>query len=458
MNDLFQESPAATALSVSELNRQVRTLLERGVGRVWVDGEISNLARPASGHLYFTLKDASAQVRCAWFRQRQRGPTLDMADGDRMLVYGRVSLYETRGDYQLIVEQMEAAGEGELRRRFELLKKQLAAAGLFNAEHKRELPALPRRIGVVTSPSGAAIRDVLTVLGRRFPAIPVVVYPSPVQGAAAVPGILEALATACRRRECDVLILARGGGSLEDLWAFNEEALARGIFECDIPVVSGVGHEIDVTIADFVADVRAPTPSGAAELVVPDQSEWQRTIVALAARLAGQMRRHLENDFQALDWLSRRLNQCSPVTRLNQQAVRLTELIRAIAGAMRHDFTRRGRALDRLAGRLQTRSPLARVHQQNNRLRELRGRLERAGVAALEWRRSRLGFAGRALKAVSPLATLERGYAIVTDAETGRVVTDAGQVKTGTIVGARLHRGRLRAKVEQTEPEPGAED
>jgi exodeoxyribonuclease VII large subunit len=455
VNDLLRESPAASAISVSELNRQVRTLLERGIGRLWVDGEISNLARPGSGHLYFTLKDASAQVRCAWFRQRQRGPTLRIADGDRMLVYGRVSLYEARGDYQLIVEQVEPAGEGELRRRFEVLKKQLAAAGLFDPEHKRKLPPLPRCIGVVTSPSGAAIRDVLTVLRRRFPAIPVVIYPSPVQGATAVPGILEALATACRRRECDVLILARGGGSLEDLWAFNEEALARGIFDCDIPVVCGVGHEIDVTIADFVADVRAPTPSGAAELVVPDQSEWQRNFDALAARLAAQMRRHLENDFQALDWLSRRLNQCSPVTRLSQQSARLIELTRAMAGAMRHDFTRRGRALDWLAARLQARAPLARVHRQTSRLRELQGRLERAAVSAVERRRSRLGIAERALNAVSPLATLERGYAIVTDADSGRVVTDAAQVATGTVIGARLHRGRLRAKVEQTEPEPG---
>ncbi len=221
-------------------------------------------------------------------------------------------------------------------------------------------------------------------------------------------------------------------------------------------MVCGVGHEIDITIADFVADVRAPTPSGAAELVVPDQSEWQRTIIVLAARLAAQMRRRLENDFQALDWLSRRLHQCSPVTRLNQQATRLTELIRAMAGAMRHDFTRRGRALDRLAARLQAQSPLARVQQQDNRLRECRGRLERAGLAALERRRGRLGFAARALTAVSPLATLERGYAIVTDAVSGRVVSDAGQVSEGTVIGARLHRGRVQAKVEQTEPEPDA--
>ena len=272
MTDLLQESPASRAISVSELNRTVRRLLEDDIARIWVEGEISNLARPASGHVYFSLKDEKAQVRCAWFRQRQRGPTIHLKNGDQMLVFGKVSLYEPRGDYQIIVEQVENAGEGELRRRFEALKNKLADEGLFDTERKQPLPALPGRIGVVTSPSGAAIRDILTVLRRRFPAIPVLVYPTAVQGDAAAGEIASAIDTAVRRAECDLLIVGRGGGSLEDLWPFNEEVVARAIAACPIPVISAVGHEVDVTIADFVADVRAPTPSGAAEIAVPDQA------------------------------------------------------------------------------------------------------------------------------------------------------------------------------------------
>jgi exodeoxyribonuclease VII large subunit len=298
-------SPAQSAISVSELNRQVKALLEQGLAKLWVEGEISNLARPPSGHLYFSLKDESSQIRCAWFRQRQRGPTINLENGDQVLVFGRVSIYEARGDYQLIVEQLEDAGEGELRRRFEALKKKLSAEGLFDEEAKQDLPGLPGRIGVVTSPSGAAIRDIITVLNRRFPSIPVLIYPTLVQGETAATLIADAIATAVTRDECDVLIVARGGGSLEDLWSFNEEIVARAIYECPIPVVSAVGHEVDFTIADFVADVRAPTPSGAAELVVPDQAEWLRSLNATAGRIALLGRRYLEENFQTVDWLSR---------------------------------------------------------------------------------------------------------------------------------------------------------
>lgn len=448
---MLKDSPGAPALTVSELNRQVRLLIEQGVGRLWVEGEISNLARPASGHLYFSLKDDSAQIRACWFRQRQRGSRLVLKNGDKILVYGRVSLYEPRGEYQLVVEQAEPAGEGELRRRFELLKKKLAAEGLFERERKRPLPALPRRIGVITSPSGAAIRDIVTVLKRRFPAVPVVVYPAAVQGDAAIHELVGALRTAERRAECDVLIVGRGGGSLEDLWAFNEEAVARALAACAIPTVSAVGHEIDFTIADFVADVRAPTPSGAAELIVPDREEWLRKCDATGARLASQMKRHLENDFQALDWLGRRLKQASPAVRLVHQRARLRELTRRLGGAMRHDFTRRGRAADGLFGRLQRQSPVVRLDRASQCLASLRPRLARAGRLAVERSTSRLSHAERGLRAVSPLATLERGYAIVTDATTGHVLTDAGEVLAGTRVTARLARGRLQATVDATE-------
>jgi exodeoxyribonuclease VII large subunit len=444
---MLQKTLAEGAITVSELNRQSRLLLERGLARVWVQGEISNLARPASGHFYFSLKDESAQIRCAWFRQRQRAPTQRIADGEQVLVLGRVGIYEARGDYQFVVEQVEPAGEGELRRRFDLLKNKLAAEGLFDIERKRPLPLLPRRIGVITSPSGAAIRDILTVLRRRFPAIPVVIYPSPVQGDAAVPCLVAALEQAARRNECDVLIIARGGGSLEDLWAFNEEAVARAVSGCPIPIVSGVGHEVDVTISDFAADVRAPTPSGAAELVAPDQLEWQRSFAAYSARLALQMRRRAENASQACDWLSRRLNQCSPATRVRRQSERLRDLGRALAGGMRHDFTRRGRLLDHFCSRVLAGAPLRRLERHSRRLADASGRLRRHGPVSIERLRTRLKLAERALQSVSPLATLTRGYAIVTDTATGRVLLDAGEAPAGTVVDARLARGSVRATV-----------
>lgn len=454
VRDLFataEPTPDDGPITVSELNRQVRTLLERGLSRLWVAGEISNLARPASGHIYFSLKDEGAQIRCAWFRQRQQRPLPALSDGARMLVFGRVSLYETRGEYQLVVEQVEAGGEGELRRRFEALKKKLAAEGLFDEIRKRSLPPLPERIGVITSPSGAAVRDILTVLRRRFPAIPVIVYPAAVQGVAAVSELVAALRVAARRAECDVLIIGRGGGSLEDLQAFNEEALARAIGDSAIPVVSGVGHEVDITIADLVADVRAPTPSGAAELVVPDQREWQRALASLSVKLASCIRRFQQDSAQTLDWLARRLNQASPARRLRQQAARLAELKKSLAIALRLDFTRRGRAVDHLHGRFLQQSPAARIRHDSNRLLGLKRSLLRAGVLPAEAARRRLQQAERALNAVSPLATLDRGYAIVSNDETGRILVDVDGVRPGDRIRAQLARGVLRATVTESE-------
>jgi len=260
--------------SVGRLNAEARGLLEGAFPLIWVQGELSNVSRPSSGHLYFTLKDANAQVRCAMFRGNNRFLKFRPADGAQVVVRASLSLYEARGDYQLIVQSMEEAGDGALQRAFEALKQKLAAEGLFEAAHKRALPTLPKRIGVITSPTGAAIRDILSVLKRRFPAIPVLIYPVAVQGQAAGAEIAAMIRRADMRRDCDVLIIARGGGSLEDLWAFNEEIVARAIFDCSIPTVSGVGHEVDFTIADFVADQRAPTPSVAAEMVSPDQHDW----------------------------------------------------------------------------------------------------------------------------------------------------------------------------------------
>lgn len=395
-----------SAITVSQLNRQAKSMLEQGLGRIWVEGELSNIARPASGHIYFTLKDKNAQVRAAFFRQRQRGPTINFKDGDQVLAYGRVSLYEARGDYQLIVEQIEAVGEGALRRQFEVLKKKLAAEGLFDEERKQELPALPQRIGVITSPSGAAIRDIISILGRRFPSIPVVIYPAAVQGDAAPAELMNALATANTRKECDVLIIGRGGGSLEDLMAFNDEQLAHAIADSSIPIVSAVGHEIDFTIADFVADLRAPTPSGAAEIVVPDRADWVRTLRSLVNRISRLGQRTVEDLGQTLDWLSRRLVQTSPSANLQRSMSRLTSLRQRLSGAARGS-----------------------VADANHRLE----------------------LAMRGLHSVSPLATLERGYAIVEDASSGKVLLGPDEIAPGKDVRARLAHGELIATVKKND-------
>ncbi len=450
VTDLLSASPTDSAISVSKLNRQAKMLLEQGLARLWVEGEISNLARPASGHLYFSLKDESAQIRCAWFRQRQRGPSHNIKNGDQMLALGRVSLYEARGDYQLIVEQLEEAGEGELLLRFEALKKKLAAEGLFAESDKQAIPRLPEKIGVVTSPSGAAVQDIIAVLKRRFPLIPMVIYPTAVQGEWAPTQIVEALATAVRRDECDVLIIARGGGSLEDLWSFNEEIVARAIAACPIPTVSAIGHEVDFTIADLVADMRAPTPTAAAELVVPDQAEWLSQLEAKAARIASLGRRYVEDRFQSLDYLSRRLAQGSPATTVARQSDWLRNLRMVLAGVVRHDLTRRSRSLEIIRSRLLQLSPAMRVQQSIGRLGELQQRLNVAGGATLTNRQARLRLATRALDSVSPLATLERGYSIVSDAISGEILTDVSSVKAGTEIRAQLAHGALQATVTTT--------
>ncbi|GMR17291.1 MAG: exodeoxyribonuclease VII large subunit [Gammaproteobacteria bacterium] len=439
--------PAQSAITVSALNRQARALLDQGLARLWVEGEISNLARPASGHLYFSLKDDSAQLRCAWFRQRQRGPTIGLKNGDQVLAFGKVSIYEARGEYQLVVEQLQDAGEGELRRRFELLQKKLAQEGLFAMERKRPLPPLPRRIGVITSPSGAALHDILTVLERRFPAVPVIIYPSAVQGDAAPAELERALATAAARAECDVLIVGRGGGSLEDLWSFNEESVARAIADCPIPVVSAVGHEVDFTIADLVADVRAPTPTAAAELVVPDQAEWRRSYAAAAARIAQLGRRMLDDRAQMLDWLGKRLTQSSPAATVLRQSAWLANLRQVMSGAMRHDLSSRAHGLGQLRSRLLQQSPAIQVQRSMQTLSGLQDRLQNAARQSLGGLQHRAQLAAAALNAVSPLATLQRGYAIVRDAETGAVVRDAANLHSGDRVQAQLARGSISATV-----------
>jgi exodeoxyribonuclease VII large subunit len=439
-------APARDVYSVSRLNREVRSVLERGLGVVWVEGELSNFSQPASGHWYFSLKDRDAQLRCAMFRLKNSLVGFTPREGAHLLVRGRISVYEARGEYQLIVEHLEEAGVGALKREFERLKTRLAAEGLFALERKRALPRFPRRVGVITSPSGAALHDILRILGRRFPPAAVLIYPAPVQGAAAVPALVAALQTACARRECEVLILARGGGSLEDLWAFNDERLARAIYASALPVVSAVGHEIDFTIADFVADVRAPTPSAAAELVVPDRAACLETVARGAQRLSASMRRELRAIATRLQGTQRRLALAHPGVRLQQQTQRLDELTLRLAGAARAGLQGQHLRLAHLRERVLRRSPARLVHEQSVRHHELAMRLRHAGTVRVAGAAQRLALAQRALNAVSPLATLARGFAIVTGAG-GELLTDARAVGAGEEIEARLARGTLVARV-----------
>jgi exodeoxyribonuclease VII large subunit len=434
--------------SVSRLNREVRVLLERGFASLWLEAEISNLARPSSGHWYFSLKDAAAQVRCCMFRQRNMLCVFAPKDGQKVLVRARIGLYEPRGEYQLVIDHMEDSGQGALKRQFEELSAKLAAEGLFAPERKRALPTIPRRIGVITSPSGAAVRDILHVLARRFAAIPVLIYPVAVQGAAAAAEIVAAVRLAGRRAECDVLILARGGGSLEDLWAFNDEALARAIVASPIPIVSGIGHEIDFTIADFAADVRAPTPSAAAEIAVPDGEEWLASVSRLGRRLERGLLRRLEAQRERLRWLVGRAALVSPSARLSQQAQRLDDLEQRMFRALRQILADRRSALGEQRSRLWQLSPVAQVRSAAARHAALYARLRAAALSRLHLARERLSPLVRTLNAVSPLATLDRGYAIVS-LVSGAIVRSAADVVPGTLIEARLAVGKIRAKVEE---------
>lgn len=442
------EKPAAEPVfTVSRLNREARLLLEQAFPALWVTGEVSNLARPASGHLYFSLKDEQAQVRCALFRGAARTLRFRPENGQQVLVRARIGLYEPRGEYQLIVEHMEPAGDGLLLRRLEELKQRLAAEGLFDPARKRALPPLPRRIGVVTSPSGAALRDILKVLRRRFPAVPVVIYPTPVQGEAAKGEIVAAITTAGARTECDVLIIARGGGSLEDLWSFNEESVARAIAACPIPVVSGIGHETDFTLADLAADLRAPTPSGAAELVVPDCREWLARIRALERRVAMTLERGLERLAQRSDAVTRRLGRVHPGLVLRQHAQRLEELGARLARGMQGALSLRQLQSGHAWVRLRAATPVALLGHRREQLDHQRLRLAAALRLRLATGGNRLAVAAASLQAFSPLRTLERGYAIVSDPATGAVIRRATDVAVGAVVRARLAEGTIEAAV-----------
>ncbi len=388
---------------VSELNAAARLLLEDTFPLIWVEGEISNLACPTSGHIYFSLKDTRAQVRCAFFQQRSRRTSLTLKNGMHVFIQAKVSLYEGRGDFQLIVEQCEEVGDGVLQRAFEQLKQKLSTEGLFDAQHKKKLPLFPKCIGVITSSRGAAIHDILSVLKRRFPSIPVIIYPTLVQGVGAASQIAETIACSNQRAECDVLILARGGGSLEDLWSFNEEIVARAIFASKIPIISGIGHEIDITISDFVADQRAATPSAAAELITPDGIEYLFNLSQIAQRLEKRIFSMLSHYYDRVGWANKHLQLCHPGQRLQAQTQRLDYLEQQLVGFMRQSI-------------VQLRQKIENAHQ--------------------------------LLAMVNPLATLQRGYAIVTDAN-GHVIRQAEHVNIGDHVQAQLQKGIIHCKVEE---------
>ncbi|SUP92283.1 exodeoxyribonuclease VII large subunit [Vibrio owensii] len=432
--------------TVSRLNAEVRLLLENEMGIVWLVGEISNFSAPVSGHWYLTLKDSRAQVKCAMFRGNNRRVTFKPANGNQVLVKARLSLYEPRGDYQLIIESMQPEGDGRLQQEFEALKMKLAAEGLFAQTNKQPLPEHPKRVGVITSKTGAALYDILDVLKRRDPSLPVVVYPTMVQGEEAAIQIAQAIGRANSRDECDVLIVGRGGGSLEDLWCFNNEILARTIAASQIPIISAVGHEVDVTIADFVADMRAPTPSAAAELVSRDNSHKDQALVTRQHKLASAMRYYLAQQKQQSAQLIHRLERQHPSYQLQRQTQQLDELEMRLQRAMQRFITTRQQAVERKHHRLQLNSPVKRLAEQKSKLDRVEQKLLDAMDRKLLTMRHQLAIAAEKLDTVSPLATLKRGYSI-TQTEQGQVVTQANDVKTGDVLVTRLSDGELRSTV-----------
>lgn len=435
-------------LSVTLLNEQVRDLLEHSFPNLWVEGEISNLSQPSSGHLYFTLKDAGAQIRAAMFRGNNRFLAFAPRNGQQVLVKARLSLYAPRGDYQLIVDQMEEAGLGALRRAFDQLRLRLQQEGLFDQERKQPLPTTVRHLAVITSPTGAAIRDILSVLARRFPGLPVTVIPVPVQGTEAAPAITRALALANREVDFDAILLARGGGSIEDLWAFNEESVARAIAASRLPVISGIGHETDFTIADFVADVRAPTPSAAAELVSPDRDDLIAMLTRVESLLERAWRTGVHRRGQQLAHLRARLRH--PGQRLRDLAQRLDGLELRLKRAQQLYWQRYRLQLDQLQARLLSRHPGRQLPGLQARMAASQQQLQRAMQLTLQAQRQRLTHAAERAQLASPLAILARGYAIV-EGPAG-VVRDSSQVPPGTTVSARLAQGTLVAVVQESLP------
>ena len=434
----------STPLSVAQLNRQVKRILESHFDFIWIEGELSNLAQPGAGHWYFTLKDDSAQVRCAMFRNRNQRLRIAPRNGQQVLVRARVSLYEGRGEYQLIVEHLEDAGAGALQKQFEQLKERLASEGLFEPANKQRLPEFPRHVALLTSPTGAAVRDLLTVFKRRFPALALSILPVSVQGAAAAPAITAALQLVNQYDHFDAIVLARGGGSMEDLWAFNEESVARAIAASEIPVLSAVGHETDFTIADFVADQRAATPSAAAELLSPDQRELLIKLAGSRQQLARSLAQKLSGYGARVAALRRHLRH--PGERLREQAQRVDDYEMRLRRSVAQLINSKGHLLTRRSSRLQAQSPQPQISALRLQISQSSQRAIHSVQQRLHRSRHHFATLGGKLDSLSPLATLARGYAIVSD-DQGAIVTDAASVKEGDIITTRLAEGSLRSEV-----------
>ena len=444
-------SQTTSIFTVSRLNQTVRLLLEQEMGQVWISGEISNFTQPSSGHWYFTLKDDTAQVRCAMFRNSNRRVTFRPQHGQQVLVRANITLYEPRGDYQIIVESMQPAGEGLLQQKYEQLKAKLQAEGLFDQQFKKTLPSPAHCVGVITSKTGAALHDILHVLKRRDPSLPVIIYPTAVQGDDAPGQIVRAIELANASGECDVLIVGRGGGSLEDLWSFNDERVARAIFASRIPVVSAVGHETDVTIADFVGDLRAPTPSAAAEIVSRNQLELLRQIQHGQQRLEMAMDYYLANRTRRFTQLNHHLQQQHPQLRLARQQTVLERLRQRMNFALENKIKQANQRQQRMLQRLNQQNPQPRIHRAQSRVQQLEYRLAENIRARLSEQRERFGNAVTHLEAVSPLATLARGYSVST-LPNGKVVKKAKQVKAGDLLTTRLEDGWITSEVHNITP------
>lgn len=444
--------PTANIFTVSRLNTTVRQLLENEMGLVWLSAEISNFTQPASGHWYFTLKDDGAQVRCAMFRNSNRRVSFRPQHGQQVLVRASITLYEPRGDYQLIIESMHPAGEGLLQQQFEQLKARLAAEGLFDQQFKQPLPEPARQVGVITSATGAALHDVLRVLHRRDPSLPVVIYPTAVQGVDAPAAIVRAIELANQRDECDVLIVGRGGGSLEDLWSFNDERVARAIFASRLPIVSAVGHETDVTIADFVADLRAPAPSAAAELVSRNQIELLRRLQSQQQRMEMAMDYYVAQQQRRFTRLQHRLQQQHPQLRLARQQTTLIQLQRRLQEVVDQRLRLAHRQQDRLLQRLQSQQPQGRILRAQQQLQQWHYRLQQGMEKQINHSRQRFGTLAAQLEGVSPLATLARGFSVTTDAQ-GQVVKKTRQLHTGDLLRTRLDDGWVESQVTALQPQ-----
>jgi len=443
--DIFAEK---TILTVSRLTALLRGVLEENFEQVWVQGEVSNLSFPSSGHLYFTLKDAGAQLRCVMFKGAAKNLKFRPDDGIALIARGRISVYDQRGEYQLICEYLEPAGVGALQLAFMQLKERLAKEGLFDESHKRPLPTFPRRVGVITSPTGAAIHDILNVLKRRFASVEILLYPVRVQGEGTAGEIARAIDDMNRLGLADVLIVGRGGGSLEDLWAFNEEVVARAVHRSKLPVISAVGHETDWTICDFAADLRAPTPSAAAELVIASSIELRGRLEALDHRMRLAIETRLASMESRIDALRRSLH--DPGTMLGHLAQRVDDLAGRLELALQNSVARNRGQFDRLQAGLMHTNPGRTVEVLQQRLTLLSVQSERLITGKLE--EMKHVFAGTAarLEVLSPLKTLSRGYSIAATSD-GTVVTDTSQLTAGDRIRLHLHRGKALCRVEEIE-------